>query len=542
MASSNGHEPARAAPEDANASKVAMPSKTNNPKDRLTQNNGTPIESNRYSETVGQRGPVLLEDMHLVNKLAQFNREKTPERVVHARGYTAKGHFEVTDDISDLTCADLFSEVGKRTPVATRFSTVTHERGSPESLRDVRGFSVKFYTQQGNWDFVGNNIPVFFIRDGMAFPDLVHALRPNPKNHIQEGWRIMDFLAGYPESIHILTWLLDEPGIPQDWRHLEGYSVNTFTLVNQEGKRTWVKFNWYPDAGSKFMTDEQAQAAGEKNMRHSHATHDLYNAIAGGDFPSYTLKIQTLDPSQELDFDFDPLDCTKVWPTDVIPERTVGKMVLDQHIDNFHNESEQIAFSPGIVVPGITYSDDKLLQSRVNAYQDTQRYRLGVNYELLPINQPKCPFHINAEAGAMNFVHDDGEVNYWPSYKKEDSGYTASDSPTPNSSRTGDEVSGKRMKADYGDNGGKWDDFKQAGDRWRSMSAIRKGLFLKNLAPWLADPKAPQEVRDIWIDYFSRADGALGTELNLAVKAIQTGSGLKDKVTGRPTENAATVA
>jgi len=532
-------EPNNGASSGAAAEKVRVPSKKDST-DYLTMNNGTPIYNNTHSTTVGPRGPVLLDDMHLVNKLGQFNREKTPERVVHARGMTAKGYFEVTDDITDLTCADLFSEIGKRTPVAARFSTVTHERGSPESLRDVRGLSVKFYTQQGNWDFVGNNIPVFFIRDGMQFPDLVHALRPNPKNHIQEGWRILDFLSNYPESCHILTWLLDEPGIPANWRKQEGYGVNTFKLVTKEGKETLVKFHMYPKGGAEFMTDEQAQAAGEKNMRHSHATHDLYNSIVKGDYPEWEFKIQTMDPADQLNYDFDPLDCTKVWPEDLFPLRSVGRLVCDQNIDNFHNESEQIAFSPGITVPGITYSDDKVLQTRVNAYQDTQRYRLGVNYEMLPINMPKCPFHMNAEAGAMNFGHDDGEVNYWPSAAN-DTGAGAKESDSFFNNQA-EHIEGVRTKEDIGDNGGKWDDYKQAGDRWRSMGIVRKGLFLKSLVPWMADPKTPDSVRQKWIDIWTKCDSTLGTEVSAAVTALKGGATLKDWIQNRPAEKGATVA
>jgi catalase len=519
---------------------ATLPSKLNNT-EHLTQNNGEPIVNNRNSLTVGQRGPILLEDMHMINKNAQFNREKVPERVVHARGMTAKGFFEVTDDITDLTEADVFSEVGKQTPIATRFSLVTHPKGSPESLRDTRGMAVKFYTQHGNWDLVGNNIPVFFIRDGMAFPDLVHALRPNPVNNIQEAWRILDFLVNYPESAHMLTWLLDEPGIPTDYRHMEGYGVNTFVLVNSEGKETYVKWHMYPKMGAKFMSDETAQLAGALNMRHSHATHDLFNAISAGEYPEWDLQIQTMDPKDELNFDFDPLDATKVWPTDQFPLRQVGRLVLDTNIENFHNENEQIAFSPGRVVPGITYSNDKVLQSRINAYQDTQRYRIGVNYDQLPINAPKCPFHLNSEAGAQNFTHNVGEVNYWGSSKTEDPGAKGSEAPSFKHAQA-QQLDGVRVKDDIGDNGGKWDDYKQAGDRWREMSLKRKTVFLKEIGSWMADPKLPPSVQERWFDIWERVDPGISSKLRPAVAALTTATNIKDTVTGQPTEKGATTA
>jgi catalase len=478
----------------------------------LTTNAGTPIVNDQQSLTVGPRGPVLLEDFHLIEKLGQFDREKVPERVVHARGMVAKGYFEVTHDITQLSCADLFKEVGRKTPVSVRFSTVVHEKGSPESLRDVRGFSVKFYTQEGNWDFVGNNIPVFFIRDGMQFPDLVHCLRPNPRNHIQEGWRALDFLGHHPESTNILTWLLDDNGIPANWRHLEGYSVNTFKLYNSEGKEVFCKFHWRPEAGLKTMTDEEAMTVGgvdAGNMRHSHATHDLYNAIADGNYPQYNFYIQTLTAEQAQDLEFDILDCTKLWPEERIPLQPVGKMILNQNIDNFHNEAESIAFNPGLTVPGIGVSDDKLLQSRVFSYSDTQRYRIGVNYQMLPINQPMCPYHNNHNDGAMNFMHNKEEVNYYPSLVEKKEEHPAA-VRYPYSSET---ISGVRVKQDLQE---KTNDFLQAGERYRkiiSQDEDRRQRFLKHVTNWLVDPKCPKEVVDVWISHWTNVDESLGKDV-----------------------------
>ncbi|KAK9819827.1 hypothetical protein WJX72_002822 [[Myrmecia] bisecta] len=513
----------------------------------LTTNQGAPIYNNDHTLTVGPRGPALLEDFHLIEKMQQFDREKTPERIVHARGIVAKGYFEVTHDITDLTCAELFSEVGKKTETAVRFSVVTHGRDSPEGLRDIRGFATKFYTQEGNWDLVGNNIPVFFIRDGFKFPDLVHALRPNPKNNIQEAWRFLDFLSHHPESAHVMTWLAGIEGIPVNYRHMEGYGVNTFTLINQAGKETYVKFHWRPEAGTKFMTDDEAQSIGEFNMRHSHATHDLYNSIADGKGPEYSFSIQTMDPADEDKFDFDPLDCTKVWPEEQFPLQPVGRMVLDRNIDNFHNESESIAFSPGITVPGIGHSNDKVLQTRVFSYADTQRYRIGTNYQMLPINQPKCPFHNSHENGAMNFMDKQGEVNYWPSTIDK-----VEVDPNNNAALSvgKQEIRGQRVKADIP----KQNDFQQAGDRWRNMgvrekgqliftlSNWMKGQLIFTLSNWMSDPKCTPEIRNRWLDIWQQCDGTMATALKAALAGQKPLQALKVKPGGHPDMVGATEA
>ncbi|KAK9109438.1 hypothetical protein Sjap_017498 [Stephania japonica] len=330
-------------------------------------------------------------DYHLVEKLANFDRERIPERVVHARVASAKGFFEVTHDISQLSCADFLRAPGVQTPLIVRFSTVIHERGSPETLRDPRGFAVKFYTREGNFDLVGNNFPVFFIRDGMKFPDMVHALKPNPKSHIQENWRVLDFFSHHPESLHMFTFLFDDIGIPQDYRHMDGSGVYTYTLINKAGKAHYVKFHWRPTCG------------------------DLNDSIAAGNYPEWKLFIQIIDLDHEDKFDFDPLDVTKTWPEDILPLMPVGRMVLNKNVDNFFAENEQLAFCPGVIVPSVYYSDDKLLQTRVFSYSDIQRHRLGPNYLLLPANAPKCAHHNNHHEGFMNFMHRDEEVNYFPS-------------------------------------------------------------------------------------------------------------------------------
>jgi len=437
----------------------------------------------------------------------QFDRERIPERVVHARGASAKGFFEVTHDVSHLTCADFLRAPGVQTPVIVRFSTVIHERGSPETLRDPRGFAVKFYTREGNFDMVGNNIPVFFIRDGMKFPDMVHALKPNPKNHIQEGWRIADFFSHIPESMNMFTFLLDDIGIPLNYRHMEGFGVHTFVLVNREGRETLVKFHWKPTCGVKCLMDDEAAAVGGKN--HSHATQDLYDAIAAGDYPEWKLMIQVMDPADEDKFDFDPLDVTKIWPEDLFPLQPVGRMVLNRNPDNFFLENEQLAFCPALVVPGIHYSDDKLLQTRIFSYQDTQRHRLGGNYLMLPPNAPKCAHHNNHHDGFMNFMHRDEEVNYFPS--RFDPVRHAERFPAP--SRP---LAGRRERAVIS----KENNFAQPGARFRSWDPARQERFINRVTnDLLLDARTTQEIRRVWLGYLTQCDAGLGKRIAAKLQA-----------------------
>ncbi|KAI3816264.1 hypothetical protein L1987_15957 [Smallanthus sonchifolius] len=465
-----------------------------------TTNSGAPVYNNNNSVTVGIRGPVLLEDYQLVEKLANFDRERIPERVVHARGASAKGFFEVTHDISALTCANFLRAPGVQTPVIVRFSTVIHERGSPETLRDPRGFAVKFYTQEGNFDLVGNNFPVFFIRDGMQFPDMVHALKPNPKSNIQEDWRILDFFSHHPESLHMFTFLQDDIGVPQDYRHMEGFGVNTYTLINKAGKALYVKFHWKPTLGVKNLLEDEAIKIG--GAHHSHATQDLYDSIAAGKFPEWKLFIQTIDPANEGKFDFDPLDVTKTWPEDLVPLQPVGRMVLNKNIDNFFAENEQLAFCPAVIVPGIYYSDDKLLQARIFSYADTQRYRLGPNYLQLPANAPKCPYHNNHHDGSMNFMHMNEEVNYFPS--RNAPAREANPYPIPPLN-----LSGKRERGVIA----KENNFKQPGDRYRSWAPDRQQRFITRIVSHLSHPRVTDQIRTIWVSNWSQADKSLGQEI-----------------------------
>lgn len=475
------------------------PSSTHN-SSFTTTNAGAPVWNDDQALTVGSRGPILLEDYHLIEKVANFARERIPERVVHARGASAKGFFECTHDVSDLTFADFLRAPGVTTPVIVRFSTVIHERGSPETIRDPRGFAVKFYTREGNWDLLGNNFPVFFIRDGIKFPDIIHAFKPNPRSNVQEYWRVLDFCSHLPESLHTFCFLFDDVGVPQDYRHMEGFGVNTYTFVNREGKTRYVKFHWKPKLGVKCLLEDEAVVIGGKN--HSHATQDLYDSIAAGNYPEWGFYVQVMDPDEEDKYDFDPLDDTKTWPEDLLPLRQVGRLVLNRTVDNFFQENEQLAFSPGIIVPGIYYSDDKMLQCRTFAYGDTQRYRLGPNYLMLPVNAPKCQHHNDHYDGVMNFMHRNEEVNYYPS--RHDPLKHAPKYPINNRL-----VTGTREKKCIE----KPNDFKQSGERYRSWAPDRQERFIRRWVEALAHPKVSHDVRLIWISYLSQADKTLGQKV-----------------------------
>ncbi|KAK4534311.1 hypothetical protein CDCA_CDCA01G0336 [Cyanidium caldarium] len=475
----------------------------------MTTNAGTPVTDNTSSLTLGPRGPVLLEDYHLLEKLANFDRERQPERVVHARGVVAKGYFEVTHDITNLTCADVFGEVGRRTPVAVRFSTVIHSRHSPETLRDPRGFAVKFYTREGIWDLVGNNFPVFFIRDAIKFPDLIHAFKPNPRTERQESWRILDFLSHHPESLNMLTFLDDDEGIPRDYRHMRGSGVHTFRLLTRDGKSTYVKFHWRPTCGIENLLDDEAVMIGGNNF--SHATHDLIDAIDRGDYPEWTLYIQTMDEATAPDhFPWgDVLDDTKEWPEKDFPMRPVGRMVLNRNCDNQFLENEQIAFSPALIVPGIYYTDDKMLQGRLFSYVDTQRYRIGANYLQLPINAPKNPHHNNHYDGQQNWMHREGEVNYYPSRVD-----VVPDAPSKSFPKPRDDLAGNRVKQVVPHEA----NFVQPGERYRSWDPARRERFVMRTAERLNSPRVTPELKALWLEHWSKCDAELGAALAARVK------------------------
>lgn len=383
-------------------------------KERLTTGFGMPVDNDLNSATAGPKGPVLMQDIHLTEKLAHFDRERIPERVVHAKGAGAYGYFEVTDDVTKYTRAKFLSEIGKRTEVFLRFSTVGGEKGSADSERDPRGFAIKFYTEEGNYDMVGNNTPVFFIRDPLKFPDFIHTQKRNPATNLKDPNMFWDFLSLTPESIHQVTILFSDRGTPRTYRHMNGYSSHTYMWYNAAGDYYWVQLHFKTEQGISNFTGKEAEEM--RGIDPDCATRDLFEAIARGEFPSWRLEVQIMTPEQANGYRFDPFDITKVWPHADFPPINVGRLVLNRNPENYFAEVEQSAFSPGNFVPGIGPSPDKMLQGRLFSYHDTHRHRLGPNYHLLPVNAPRaCPMNSYQRDGAMRLDNNGGGgPNYWP--------------------------------------------------------------------------------------------------------------------------------
>jgi catalase len=383
----------------------------------LTTQQGTPISDDQNSLRVGSRGPTTLEDFHLREKIFHFDHERIPERVVHARGFGAHGYFENYESLDEFTAADLFQRPGEKTPAFVRFSTVAGNKGSADLARDVRGFAVKLYTKQGNWDIVGNNIPVFFIQDAIKFPDLIHAAKQEPDRDFPQAQtahdNFWDFISLMPESMHMIMWVMSDRAIPRSFRFMEGFGVHTFRLVNAEGKSTFVKFHWKPKLGLQSVVwNEALKINGADPDFHR---RDLWNAIQAGDYPEWELGLQLFDDEFADGFDFDVLDATKIIPEEDVPIRRVGRLVLDRCVENFFAETEQVAFCTNNIVPGVDFSNDPLLQGRNFSYLDTQVKRLGgPNFTHIPVNAPKCPFHHFQQDGHMAMVNPKGRVNYEP--------------------------------------------------------------------------------------------------------------------------------
>ncbi len=383
----------------------------------LTTQQGTPVSDDQNTLRQGARGPALIEDFHFREKIFHFDHERIPERIVHARGYGAHGFFETYKPLTDLTRADIFQRAGEKTPVFVRFSTVAGNKGSADLARDVRGFAVKFYTKEGNWDLVGNNIPVFFIQDAIKFPDLIHSVKQEPDRDFPQAAsahdNFWDFISLMPESMHMIMWVMSDRAIPRGFRFMEGFGVHTFRLVNAKGRSTFVKFHWKPKLGMQSVCwNEAVKINGADPDFHR---RDLWNAIQSGDFPEWELRLQTFDQKFADSFDFDVLDPTKLIPEEILPATPVGRMVLNRLPENFFAETEQVAFMTQNVVPGIDFSNDPLLQGRNFSYLDTQLKRLGSpNFAQLPINAPKCPFHHFQQDGHMAFLNPKGRANYEP--------------------------------------------------------------------------------------------------------------------------------
>jgi catalase len=482
----------------------------------LTTRQGHPVSNNQSQRTVGSRGPATLENYHFLEKVSHFDRERIPERVVHARGFVCYGEFEATGKIGDepastYTRARLFQEAGKKTPLAIRFSTVIGGRDSSETARDPRGFAVKFYTEDGNWDLVGNNLAVFFIRDAVKFPDVIHSLKPDPVTFRQEPNRIFDFMSQTPESMHMLTHLFSPRGIPAGYRHMEGFGVNTYKMVNAGGETVLVKYHFHPRQGLASLTAEEAAKVQGQDL--GSASKDLFDAIERGEYPQWDMYVQIMEDHEHPELDWDPLDDTKIWPEHQFPLRHVGVMTLNRNVSDFHNENEQIAMGTGVLVDGLDFSDDKMLVGRTFSYSDTQRYRVGPNYLQLPVNQPQGVdgrVHTNQRGGQMSYGVDlapgqNPHVNYEPSIH----GGLETAEPKPHNAP---EIHGRLTQSVIE----RRNDYVQARGRYNTMMDWERDDLVRNMGDLLGQCQRDVQERMLWHlllvhdDYGTRVGQALG--------------------------------
>ena len=474
----------------------------------MTTSAGAPVVDNQNSLSAGPRGPLLMQDWQLLEKLAHQNRERIPERVVHAKGWGAFDTFTVTHDITPYTCASLFAEVGKVTPLVTRFSTVAGEMGAADAERDVRGFSVKFYTDQGNWDLVGNNTPVFFIRDPLKFPDFIHTQKRHPRTHLRSATAAWDFWSLSPESLHQVTILMSDRGIPASPRFMNGYGSHTYGFWNAQGERFWVKFHFKTRQGHRTLTSEEAEAIIGRS-RESYQ-EDLYRAIEHGDHPSWTLYVQIMPEADAEKTPYNPFDLTKVWPHADYPLIEVGVMELNRNPDNYFADIEQVAMSPSNLVPGIGASPDKVLQARIFSYADAHRYRLGTHYEALPVNAPRCPVHHYHADGQMNFM---GLKSGAPDAYYEPNSFGGA-KQAPEFREPPLKISGD---ADRYDHRAGNDDYSQAGALFRLLDPAHQARLCANIAGSMDG--VPAFIIDRQLVHFDRADPAYGAGVRTALRA-----------------------
>ncbi len=468
-------------------------------KKKLTSSSGAPVADNQNAMTAGPRGPMLLQDAWYLEKLAHFDREVIPERRMHAKGSGAFGTFTVTHDITKYTRAKIFSEIGKKTEMFVRFSTVAGERGAADAERDIRGFAMKFYTEEGNWDLVGNNTPVFFLKDPLKFPDLNHAVKRDPKTNLRSAKNNWDFWTLLPEALHQVTITMSDRGIPLSYRNMHGYGSHTYSLINDKNERIWVKFHLHTQQGIKNLTDQEAEAVVGK-CRESHQ-RDLFDSIEKGDFPKWTMKIQVMTDEQAKNHKQNPFDLTKVWSQKEFPLIEVGVMELNKNPENYFVDVEQAAFNPTNIVPGISFSPDKMLQGRLFSYGDAQRYRLGVNHHLIPVNKSKCPF--------LNMFHRDGQMrtdeNYGSTLGYEPNSY-GEWQEQPEFKEPPLELSGA---ADHWNHREDNDDYySQAGDLFRLMTKEQQQILFENTARNMGD--IPKEIKVRHIKNCLQADEAYG--------------------------------
>lgn len=473
---------------------------SNEKKCPLTTANGAPIGV-QQALTAGPRGPLLMQDVQLLEQMQHFNRERIPERVVHAKGSGAYGTFTVTNDVTRYTRASFLSKVGKQTEVFLRFSTVAGERGAADAERDVRGFAVKFYTEEGNWDLVGNNTPVFFVRDPYKFQNFIHTQKRHPETNLRDMNMQWDFWSLCPESLHQVTILMSDRGIPASYRHLNGYGSHTYSMINAAGERVWVKFHFKTKQGIKnIMDDEAAKMIGGDRETHQ---RDLFNAIAKGEFPQWRVCIQVMTQAQADSFRWNPFDLTKVWPHGEFPLIDVGTLELNRNPENYFAEVEQAAFKPSALVPGIGASPDKMLQARLMSYADTHLHRLGVNHHQIPVNKPRCP--------VMNYIRDGAQTdgaygsapNYWPN--------SVQGTPRPDASFADPAWSLGQTVVDRFDSTGDHDDYTQAGNLYRMFDEGHRDRLTSRIAGGLGQARKEIQVRQLC--HFFRADPDYGTRV-----------------------------
>lgn len=474
----------------------------------LTDSVGTPIPNDNNSLTVGNNGPTLIEDVTLIDKVAHFDRERIPERVVHAKGAGAFGYFQTYRCMGDYTTADFLQTPNQRTKVLVRFSTVIGSKGSADTARDPRGFAVKFYTNQGIYDLVGNNIPVFFIRDAIRFPDVIHALKPAPHTNVRDPQRFWDFFSLMPEATHMITWVYSDRGTIKDYRHQDGFGVNTYVWYNRQGKRFFIKYHWKTQQG--IQTIDRCEAEELAGSNPDIATKNLYNAIACGDYPKWELCVQIMDPDMVDCLDFDPLDDTKTWPEEDFPLIPVGMMVLNENPCNFFAQVEQSAFCPGNIVPGIEFSADKMLQGRSFSYFDTQRYRLGANFMQLPVNRPINTVMNNQRDGKATYCFNPEPINYSPNSLN-----CNKPVPAPVCVPEPEKLCGCVDRAPIC----KTNDFKQAGERYESLCEKDRAHLVDNIAVELY--KCNDDIVNRSITYFTKANKEFGYCVLEAVKAYR---------------------
>lgn len=474
------------------------------PKRYLTSNQGTPVIDDQHSLTVGERGPILLKDIVFLEKISHFDRERIPERVVHAKGAGAFGYFIPYQSMASLTKVNFLQDPEKKTPVFVRFSVAGSSVGGADTVRDIRGFAVKFYTEEGNYDLVGNHIPVFPIRDPIQFPDLFHALKPDPVTNVRGGpvaaSRFWDFMSLRPESMNFLTYLFADNGTVKSYRTIQGYGVNTYKWVNLCGEEVYIKYHWEPCAGVEYIDSKTAvQLAGTDP---DIASRDLFDAIASGHTVEFEMRVQIMNVEAECEQPFDPLDPTKIWPENLFPLMPVGRMVLNKNPGNFFAQVEQSAFSPAAIVPGIDFSNDKILQGRIFPYGDTQRYRIGVNYLELPINMPRTIIDNTMQDGAMQTMYEESVANYYPNTLG-----GGMPMPAPEEGRSAQEfVSGSVARQEI-----VADNYYQAGYRYRTMSVVQKKHLVLNIVESLNQACEPIQRR--MLEHFLRADSELGNRI-----------------------------